>query len=220
MRRVMLSAALAVLRPRGLWRFRCGTDVSLRPHSHLNVPDHGSGRQLVREVLRRAADHGGSGPADVRQHAVHVPQESGREAERRKRHRSRGLLGRGPGREDEGIRGRGRQDRHAAARDVPGSSSSRSSKTPGARALKWCRIRNCSACTTSICVDRTRRRFSPGCWRSSADSAPSSKGRSTPSSTARLVSAICGFWCRRVTRSPAKGTPSTTSAGAPRALWQ
>jgi hypothetical protein len=52
-----------------------------------------SGRQLVREELRRASDYRGSGPTDVRQHTVSVYQERRRQAKQRKCHRSRGFLG-------------------------------------------------------------------------------------------------------------------------------
>src|SRR5579863_2557437 len=62
--------------------------------------------------------------------------------------------------------------------------------------------------------------FSAGCSRSSAASARSLKDASTQSSTVRPASATCGSSCSAATRSQARGTPSITSAGAPRVRWR
>jgi catechol 2,3-dioxygenase-like lactoylglutathione lyase family enzyme len=64
-------------------------------------------------------------------------------------------------------------------RDVAGLFKLGSSSIRGARASRSCRIQRSWACTTCICVDRIRRRYSPSTRRSSPATSASSRTAST-----------------------------------------
>ena len=77
----------------------------------------------------------------------------------------------------EGIRSGGHQDRHAGARCARTLQARFRGRSVGHAHRSRAGSGTCSGCTTSICADRIRMRFSPGCWRSSADERTKLKGR-------------------------------------------